>query len=383
MNSATWFDLAFYAAVALFVYPFAVYPVILPVIAARVRRKRSEPAPPSAELPRLAMVICALNEQKVLGRKLENCLELDYPRERLRVIVVSDGSTDRTAPIAHAFESRGIEVIEQPRRRGKITNLNEVIPALDEDIVVLSDANVIYHRAALRKLAARFQDPTVGCVSGRVVLTNSTPSLDAPTTDYYSLEWRLQDHASALYSMPGADGAMYAFRRRLFTPCPNDTVIEDFVIPMSIVRQGRRVVFEGEALGWEEGVTSLEEEFRRRTRIAAGAAQGLRRGNAWPWGAPLRFWFVFVSHKLLRWLSPLVGIAVVAMSCWTGAPFGRLVAFGFLAMTALALVRLVTRRTSRLLDAPFFFLFSQFAVAVGLVKGLVGAQPVLWAKANR
>jgi len=370
-------------SIFLFVYPFAGYPAIMLWV---VPQKRRPEAPPqnTSNCPALALVICALNEASVIRKRVENCLALDYPREKLRIIVVSDGSTDATASIVGEYTGRGVELIDRRERRGKIANLNEVIPALAEEIVVLSDANVLWHPQALRKLIARFADPTVGCVSGRVYLQDTAEPLASSEANYYDLEWRLQEKASALYSMAGADGAMYALRRELFRPCPNDTLIDDYVIATSVVRQGKRVVFEPEALGWENGPASLSEEFHRKVRIAAGAAQALLRGNAWPAGCPASFWLVFMSHKLLRWVAPLSGVLclILATATWD-RPFSRMVLAGFAVLVSLALVRMLTRWTSPFLDAPFYFLFGQVAAAVGLIRGLTGSQSVLWKKADR
>src|SRR5262249_5851679 len=141
-------------------------------------------------------------------------------------------------------------------------------------------------------------------------------------------------------SMAGADGAMYSFRRELFQPPPGDTLIEDFVIPLGIVRQHKRVVFEPAATAWEVGTESLQEEYKRRVRIAAGAAQALKRGNGWPVGAPLRFWFIFVSHKLLRWLSPIFGIlTLVAATISWRERLSQIVLAGFAALAGFAVLR--------------------------------------------
>ena len=340
--------------------------------------------PHTESLPSLALVICALNEEKIIRQKMENCLALRYPQEKLRIVVISDGSTDATAAIVREYQDKGIELIDQPRRRGKIANLNAVLPARTEDILALSDANVLYAPDALLHLAERFQDPTVGCVSGRVILTGSAPELDQPTSSYYSVEWLLQEQASSIYAMAGADGAMYALRRQLFRRCPDDTIVEDFIIPMSVIRQGRRTVFEPRAIGWEQGPASLGEEFRRKVRIAAGCMQGLLRGNAWPTGAPLRFWFIFLSHKLLRWLSPVVGLTILLLSSLSAQQWiSRAVVGGFLLMSSLALLRVATKRTHPLFSAPFYFLFGQVALGWGMLKGLAGQQTVLWAKEDR
>ena len=371
------------ALILLFAYPFLIYPLLLALWAKRTL-KAQRGSDGACEHPAVALVICALNEQRIIRAKIENSLALQYPREKLTIVVVSDGSADRTAEIVREYRDAGVVLLDRKVRRGKIANLNEVIPSRTEEIIVLSDANVLYHPDAIAHLVGRFTDPSVGCVSGKVILTDTTPDLDSSTGQYYSVEWALQENSSIVYAMAGADGAMYALRRELFRPCPNDTLIEDFVIPMQVIAQGKRVVLEPLALGWEKGVESLREEFRRKVRIAAGAAQGLLRGNVWPQHAPGRFWFIFVSHKLLRWLSPVVGVAVVlAALFWIREPAAQIALAGVVLLAVLAVGRLVVGWKHTVFSAPFYFLFGEIALAVGLVKGLTGLQTVLWAKADR
>lgn len=368
-------------AVVVFFYPFVIYPLLLIAV---TRPGAGYPPLGGGDLPSLAMVVCALNEERIIRQKIENTLSLDYPREKLRLIFVSDGSTDETASIIGRYAGRGVELIERKTRIGKIANLNRVLPEVKEDIILLSDANVIYDTMALRAIVAPFRDPAAGAVSGKVILTDTTEDLRSSEQQYYSLEWTLQERASSLYSMAGADGAMYAFRAELFRPCPPDTLIEDFVIPIGIVRQGKRVLFQPAALAWEQGPASLGEEFRRKVRIAAGAAQAILRGNGLPFGAPLRFWFIFLSHKLLRWLSPLSGLVVLFLAVLSSAWwFSRLLLAAFAGLALLAGLRAATGRRLPFLNAPFYFLFTQAALLTGLVKGVTGRQSVLWAKANR
>jgi len=367
----------------LFLYPFAIYPGVLLFIRNWLLPRRL-PLSGDSKLPSLAILICALNEERIIGEKLKNCLELEYPRRKLRILVVSDGSTDATATIVREYADRGIELIDWRTRRGKIARLNEALPTLCQEIVVLSDANVLYRSDALLHVIEEFRDPSVGCVSGKVVLTNAASAFEKPTEGYYSVEWFLQEAASALYSMVGADGAMYAIRRSLFRPCPDDTIIEDFVIPMSVVRQGKRVVFQPKAIGWEEGAQNISEEFRRKVRIAAGSAQGLLRGNVWPGLAPLRFWFVFLSHKLLRWLSPVLAVWILATAFASlDRRLSQMVVAGFALLVAMALLRIVTGSKRPIFDVPFYFLFAQVAASYGLCKGILGNQSVLWVKADR
>jgi len=370
-------------AILLFAYPFGIYPVLLRFLARR-HAWPSGPPDPAHAAPTVALVICALNEGRVIREKIENSLALQYPPGKLRIVVISDGSTDNTAAIAREYRERGIQLIERSERRGKIANLNDVVGSLTEEIVVLSDANVLYDSQAILRLLERYQDDAIGCVSGRVILRNTAEPLATSEENYYRLEWRLQAWASSLYSMVGADGAMYALRRELFSRCAPDTLIEDYVIPMSVANRGRRVVFQPQATGWEDGPGGLGEEFRRKVRIAAGAAQALLRGTAYPKTPFLRLWFVFTSHKLLRWLSPVLGLCVLVLAImfWQHVT-SRVILIVFAALCTLALIRLSTGWRHVVLDAPFYFLFGQIAMAVGLWKGLLKRQSVLWAKANR
>jgi poly-beta-1,6-N-acetyl-D-glucosamine synthase len=364
-----------------FAYPFVVYPALLRVIARG--RKPAAAREPATPYPGVTLLICALNEGGIIRQKLENSLSLRYPGP-FRVVVVSDGSTDATAAIVREHAPKGVELIERVERRGKVANVNAVVPELASDIVVFSDANVMFDRDAILWLVARLQEEGAGCVSGKVVLVGSADDLRQSEENYYSIEWGLQRDASLLYSMVGADGAMHALWRKLFRGCPNDTIIEDLVIPIDVVRQGYRVVFEPQAVAWETGVSGVAEEFRRKTRIAAGAAQGLLRGNAWPRSAPVSFWFVFLSHKLLRWLSPVVGlIALLLAALHPKLAVSEAVLAGFTLLSLVAALRYITRWSNPVLDSCFYFVFGQLSVLVGLVKGAAGKQSVLWAKRDR
>lgn len=377
------------AALAVFLvllaWPLVLYPALL-VSLRRLHGGKGEATSPEPEVwPDAAMIICALNEQNVIGRKVENSLALDYPG-RLRIVVVNDGSTDGTPDIVRGYTTRGVELIHHERRRGKVANLNDVIQQRGEPIIVLSDANVFYDPQAVRRLIARLlSDPRIGCVTGKVRLLNTTEELRGGEESYYSLEWLMQEEASRLWSMVGADGAMYAFRRELFRICPPDTIIEDLVMPLGIVRQGFRVVMEPAATAVEEGPQGEQEEFRRKIRIASGAAQGLKRGNAWPGEkAPAVFWFIWASHKLLRWMTPVTALlcVVLAALAWPH-PLAGLILAGAAGIALLGAIRKVTGWNSPLLNAPYYFLFGQIAVLIGLWRGLRGSQSVLWAKANR
>src|SRR5260370_3178142 len=241
MSPAMWI-MALLTAIFLFVYPFVVYPAILYMMTRWRLQNSEEEQMVATELPAVALVICALNEQNCIREKIENCLALQYPAGRLQIVLISDGSTDQTASIAKQYEP-SIQVIEQKTRRGKVMNLNDVLPSRAEDILVLSYANVIYRSDALLRLVSRFADPSVGCVSGRGILTGTTIALQGPTKDYYSLERFLHAKPSSVYSMTGADGAMYALRRGVFSPRSQRSLGQGVLFSMGGIGQGKHGAF--------------------------------------------------------------------------------------------------------------------------------------------
>jgi cellulose synthase/poly-beta-1,6-N-acetylglucosamine synthase-like glycosyltransferase len=373
-------DLILPVLLLLFAWPLLLFPALMKLWPVP---RSSAPPPTDDELPPLTLIVCALNEERVIRAKLENCLALDYPPDKLTVVVIDDGSTDGTAAAVRAYEPRGIRLVSQPARRGKAANLNEAAPAAATPIVAFSDANVMYRADALRRLMGAFRDPCVGGATGRVVLAGSAEEFRAAEEQYYSLEWTIHAASTHIWSMAGCDGAMYALRRELFRPVPEDTLIEDFVHALAVVRQGWRMVFVPEAAGWEQGPQSLSEEWRRKVRIAAGAAQCLLRGNGWPVGAPWRFWPVWISHKLLRWLAPFTGLAAILTTA--AAPARPLSQFTLAAAAALLLAALGRAAGGRhpVFNAPFYLLFGLAAGFTGMLKGAAGRQTVRWNKANR
>ena len=253
--------------------------------------------------PSLTLLIVAFNEEAEILKKIENSMALDYPRDRYRIVVASDGSTDATNDIIQGFEERGVVPKIYAENLGKIKALNKTMPEIDSDLVVFSDANVIYDKAALKQLAQHFADERVGVVSGRVILASDSLSYSAAEKSYYSFEHFIQYKEGLAGGVIGADGAMYAIRRKLFSPPAEDTILDDLVIPMQISCQGYLALHENKALGYERNAQEIEKEFRRKRRIIAGGYQILRRGQGVPGiDRPVLF-LNFFSHKVLRWLS--------------------------------------------------------------------------------
>ena len=260
------------------------------------------------------------------------------------------------------------------------------MPSVEADVVVMTDANAFLRPDAVRALVRNFANPQVGAVSGDVVLTGDRAALAQPEDLYYKYERWLQRAESELGSMVGVDGALYAVRRALFVPPPEDTVLDDMAVPMAVVRQGYRVVFEPEAIAFEHGSRSAWEEFTRKTRIVAGAVQFLRRGRTQiPWRAPQTVFSLF-SHKILRWLSPVIG-SVFFMSCF--ALRGEGLAFALLWWTAVVAMAVgllgCFEPLRRLLPIGICYYFGMVhvAAATGMLRGLIGGQAVAWQRFPR
>ena len=378
---------AYWAALAAECYILLGYPLALLVINLFIRRRNpaSRDVMPAYWEPRVSLIIPAHNEAKVLRAKLENALALDYPPEKLEIILASDGSTDDTAEIARSFQTRGIKVFAHDTRRGKAAVVNDAVQCASGEVLFLCDANVIFAADALRRLAGHMKDPTVGAVTGAVRLASLESNFGHGESFYYRLERVLQSAESAVGSLIGVDGGMYLLRKEMFRPLPADTILDDFVISMGVLRQGCRVVYEPSAVAEENGTPAASQEWRRRVRVAAGAAQSLKRGCRPPLSRPVYLW-QYLSHKLLRWLSPfylLLLFAANAMLLGEGAwyRFTFFAQIGFCLLAAIALW--VPFRKTPWGGIPFYFAMSNAALAVGLFNGLFDRQPVTWQQADR
>jgi biofilm PGA synthesis N-glycosyltransferase PgaC len=276
-------------AVGTIFYTFLGYPLLIGLLARCARR----PVRQAAITPRVTLLIPAYNEAAVIARKIENSLALDYPPEQLEIVVVTDGSNDGTADIVAGYADRGVHLYHQPQRQGKMAAVNRVMPLVGGEIVVFSDANAMIGRGALRALVRNFADPSVGGVAGEKQVLGGGEGL------YWRYESFLKRCDSALSSVVGAAGELFAIRRSLFEPPPPDAVIDDFVMSLRLVEADWRVMYEAEAVATEEPSPTLAGEWRRRVRIAAGGFQSIR----WLPGllSPARGWVAwqYFSHRVL------------------------------------------------------------------------------------
>lgn len=289
-------EILFFILVALAATPYALYPLFV-FLASRLAPRRVET---SDATPRVTFVIPACNEEGVIVDKLDNTLALDYPREAFDVIVVSDGSTDGTVAEARRFEGRGVKVIELDENRGKPAAINRAVEESESDVVVLSDASAMLDADALKKLVSVYADASVGAASGMLVPLGSDG-----VEKYRTFENALRTWESARHSSLGATGALYSFRRELWVPLPEKTVLDDVVIPLRVSLAGKRAVFLPDARVREVERAGMAREFDRKARTLGGNWQAfLMRPRAF---VPFlsRVWLGMIGHRLLRVTSPL------------------------------------------------------------------------------
>jgi cellulose synthase/poly-beta-1,6-N-acetylglucosamine synthase-like glycosyltransferase len=375
-----------WVAATLLAYIYVGYPIALWIIA----KIRGRMVTQTEIRPFVTLAISAFNEEAVIGRKLENSLALDYPKDRYEVLVVSDGSTDRTDEIVNGFRPQGVKLVRLLKRQGKTPGLNAAVAEARGDIVVFSDANIYYQPDALKNLVRNFADPEVGCVVGdsRYLDTGETAA-HTQESGYWNYERFVRAMESRIGSTVGGDGAIFAIRRKLYKPLPADAV-HDLVVPLQIVEQGHRSVFDLEAVGLEPSTGNFKGEFRRKRRIVNQSWHGVMsmpqilnplRVGIFAW----QLW----SHKVLRWLV-LPILLLAAISCMVASPLGlhyRLGAWGFFVSLVIAglgtLVRDRFRRSGWLLHAMMYFYLVNIAAVLGIAKAVVGQVEVFWSPERR
>jgi cellulose synthase/poly-beta-1,6-N-acetylglucosamine synthase-like glycosyltransferase len=371
----------FWACVTVIAYVYLGYPLLLWLLA---RWKRSPcPASPT-DWPAVSLIVAAYNEERVLAAKLANSLSLDYPPDRLEILVASDGSTDLTDTIVRGFKRQGVRLLRVEGRQGKTAAQNAAVASANGDIVVFSDANALYAPDALRRLVARFADPTVGCVEGRRAdfATGASATARHELT-YRDWESRLKTWESRVLSCTGATGPIYAVRRSLYVPL-DPAMISNFIEPLMIMcRHGKRQVFEPAAVSRETVLTDLRDEFRRKVRIMTRCLNSLRMAPEVL--NPLRHgWFTLqvVSHRLLRWLVPLFAAAAfMANVALLPSPFYRMTLLLQLSFLFVAAIGAVLNRLNvgpAFLRLPHYFCTANLAALVAFGNFILQRNVVAW-----
>jgi len=376
--------IAFWVALVGIAYPYVGYAAAIWLIA----RFRQDPYLMSDRLPTVTVLVAAYNEEDVIARKILNSLALDYPKDKLEILVVTDGCTDETDAVIRRYEDQGVRLLSRSQRQGKVNALNAAIPLAKGEIVVCSDANAFFDPQNLKLLVRHFGDPRVALVAGEKRIRDDGKAVSAGEGLYWRYESFLKQLDSSVSTALGATGEIFAIRRERFESLPADAVIEDFVLSMRYVMQGLRVVYEPEAVSWEDASPSFREEFKRKVRIVAGGWQSviwLRSLLSPRYGLVA---FQYLSHRVLRWmvvpfLLPLAFLANVMLA--QEAFYAVMLAAQVTLYGAAAIGYHLQQRGIRWKPfyIPFYFVFLNVAALVGAYRYLTGRQPVTWEKVQR
>jgi len=374
-------ELVFWIAAALVVYAYVGYPALI-TLAARLR-----PAPAvlkGSRVPTVSLVVVVHNEEAYLAKKLRNALVLDYPRDRLEILVVSDGSTDGTEAIAASFRHEGIRLLVLPGPRGKATALNAAVLQANGEILVLTDVRQRLAPDSVGQLVAYFADPTVGAVSGELHLRTATDTPAAGLGMYWEYEKLIRKAESRFDSSVGVTGAFYALRRSLYPALDPRTILDDVAIPMELVLAGHRVLFAPEARASDLIAPGPAHEYRRKVRTLAGNYQimALRPVLFDPFRNRLSW--QLASHKLARLAVPWCLPVLLCASAWLAAEgraaFAVLLAAQVLFYLLAAAGGLAARagRSLPLASLPYAFALANLAAAHALFGFLRGTVTAAW-----
>ena len=296
--------------IAVLAYTYMLYPLLLIVLRAYRTRNLSG----KLSDPTVSITVPAYNEEASIGATLENLLQVDYPRRLVQIAVVSDASTDRTDQIVESFADRGVQLIRMPERKGKTAAENAVAVLLTGDIVINTDASVRIDRAAVKALVRRFDDPSVGVASGRdISVASIEQDVNASESTYVDYEMWVRRLETRVYGIVGASGCLYAIRRDLHDRFIPETLSRDFAAALVARERGYRTVSADDAICYVPRTRTLRTEYRRKVRTTTRGIQTLLRYKRLL--NPLRFGvfaWMLASHKLMRWLTPCVGLAAIA-----------------------------------------------------------------------
>jgi cellulose synthase/poly-beta-1,6-N-acetylglucosamine synthase-like glycosyltransferase len=356
-------------------YAHAGYPLVLRALAGRQRDGAA--APPAAPPPSVSLIVAAHDEEDVIAAKVANALALDYPRERLEVVVASDGSTDRTVERSRAA---GADAVLDLPRRGKIRAQDAAVERSRAEIVAFSDANCAWAPDALRALMRPFADPRVGYVCGQVRFVNEAGSNQEGV--YWRYELTVRQLESRLAGVTAGNGAIYATRREAYLVV-DPRMGHDLSFPFNLVKRGWRAVYAPDALAEERMVPSLEGEFARKRRMMSHMWPIVVRGGMLaPRGYPPLYAFELLSHRVLRYASPFLHLAAL-LSALALAGRGRLYALALSAQLALlAAAALEPVAPSRPLRLARYYVLVTASLAAGLVDWLRTGTPAEWERAE-
>ena len=353
-------------------------------------KPKKQELPTGDELPEVTLMICAYNEQDIVESKMENTHQIDYPK--LKVVWVTDGSNDQTNDYLAKYHD--VEVIYSPERRGKTAALNHGLALVQSELVVMTDANTMLNPESIQEIVRCFMDPKVACVAGekRVAARHEGQVAAESEGLYWKYESTLKRWDGELYSAMGAAGELCAIRRSLYEPMPENALLDDFVMSLRMVDKGYKIAYTSEAYAMEYGSANLEEESKRKRRIAAGGLQSIwwLRSMLNPLHQPVVA-FQFISHRVLRWsITPialllLIPLNVLLVFLKAGAVYNWIWVLQILFYIAAFLGYLLERKgkKNKFLYIPYYFLFMNLNVFKGMAYLKSHKSSGAWEKAKR
>lgn len=376
---------AFLAATSVTTYHYLLYPAAV-ILLERLGGPAKRPQR-ADQWPSVTLIIAAYNEEKVIASKLKNALAVRYPPEKFDVVVVADGSTDLTGEIVRSLADPRVRCLHAQGRRGKSHALNRAVATTSADIVVLSDANNLYSENAIEVLVTRLLQPGVGGVSGaKRIVADATRAASTGDGLYWRYESRIKQAESALGGTVTADGEIFALHRGLYVDIPPDFINDDMFLTLRLVSGGHRVEYDRAAVAVEEGSITIRDDFNVKVRMISGGFQAVMRESHTVFASG---WFSvrFVSHKLLRWLMPVLLVTILMSNLWLlDAAVYRWTLAGQLGFYGLAGVGwwMQGRGQQALWSyVPFYFVAMNLAAAVAIGRFVRGGHSALWAKAER
>ena len=382
-------EIFFWTCVFIVFYVFIGYGVLISILA-KIKGTKPIETLADEDLPEVTFLVAAYNEEEIIEEKIKNTLALDYPKDKLKIKVVTDGSSDGTNDIVSRFSEA--ELCFKPERAGKIAAVNRVMPSVESALTVFTDANVMINKDGLKNMIRHFQSNLVGAVSGeKTVLSKEEDGASSSGEGFYwKYESFLKRKDAEWNTLVGSAGELFAIRTHLYENIDTNTLIEDFVMTMKLSAKGYKVAYEPQALAMETGSANIEEETKRKVRISAGGIQAvimlLPLLNLFKYG---KLTFQYISHRALRWtLMPLAlvgaftSIFFLAPQGWPYDLIMRLeLIFAILALAGYAMRNGETK--IKALYIPYYFIYMHYCVVLGWIKYFRGKQQVTWDKAKR
>ncbi len=385
--------IAFWISLFLVFYTFFGYGILLYILVKlRVAIKGKRKIPDNGgNWPTVTLIVAAYNEQDYIIDKIKNTLELNYPKDKINFIFVTDGSNDKTPDLIATYPQ--IKLMHRPERSGKIAAVHRAMKEVTTEVAIFTDANTFLNKDSMLNIARHYADPTVGAVSGeKRVSIEDVADATAGEGFYWKYESKLKTWDSELYSVVGAAGELFSVRTSLYIPVEPDTILDDFMISMLIAEKGYRIVYEPMAYATETGSENVKEELKRKVRIAAGGIQSIVRLKALlnPF-KQFTLTFQYISHRVLRWtITPFLMILAYILNLLIVTKGGSPIYLALLGCqtmfygASLLGWLLETRQIKvKILFIPYYFCMMNYAVVAGIRRYLKGSQSAAWEKSKR